>query len=433
MNKMDKTKTEVPARARILVVDDDAGNLAALGRLLQRHYEVLAAPSGERALQIAADTPLPDLILLDVMMPGMTGYEVLTRLRDTPATRDIPVIFVSGLDAAEDEEKGLELGAVDYVTKPYRPPIILARVHTQLELKRARDGLRDQNANLEAEVAKRLKEIQQVQIQLLQSEKMAAIGQLAAGIAHEINNPVGFVTSNLGTLDNYKQDILEILDAYAVLEDACKPDEAALLKIRALKQQKDLAFLRTDIGQLIKESRNGMARVAKIVSDLKDFAHAENKEWLWADLNSGLDSTINIVWNEIKYHCTLNKAYGDIPKVFCIPSQINQVLMNLLVNAAQSIPEKGEITIRTGQVGEEVFIAIADTGGGIPAEILTRIFEPFFTTKPVGKGTGLGLAISFDIVKQHKGRIEVESTVGKGTTFTVWLPINPPGEPELKL
>jgi signal transduction histidine kinase len=200
------------------------------------------------------------------------------------------------------------------------------------------------------------------------------------------------------------------------------------LKIRALKQQKDLVFLRADIGQLISESRQGMARVAKIVSDLKDFAHAENQEWLWTDLNSGLDSTLNIVWNEMKYHCTLSKAYGDLPKVYCMASQVNQVFLNLLVNAAQAIPEKGEITVRTGQTGDEVFIAISDTGSGIPAETLLRIFEPFFTTKPVGKGTGLGLAISYDIVQKHKGRIEVESTVGKGTTFTVWLPVDQPDE-----
>lgn len=423
------TASFIPAKltqATVLIADDDSLNLSILCKLLQPHYVVLSAVSGEHALQLADGTPKPDLILLDVLMPGMDGYDVIARLRDNPATRDIPVIFITGLDSIENEEKGLKLGAVDYITKPYRAPIILARVHTQLELKRARDGLRDQNAYLESEVARRMKEIQQVQIQLLQSEKMAAIGQLATGIAHEINNPVGFVTSNLGTLDNYKQDILEILDAYAALEDACAPDEAALLKIRALKQQKDIGFIRTDIGQLIKESRNGMARVAKIVIDLKDFAHAGNKEWLWADLNSGLDSTLNIVWNEIKYHCTLNKAYGDLPKVYCIPSQINQVLMNLLVNAAQAIPEKGEITLRTGQMGDEVFIAISDTGGGIPAENLSRIFEPFFTTKPVGKGTGLGLAISSDIVRNHGGRIEVESTVGKGTTFTVWLPVSPP-------
>ena len=429
---MDMNKTEVSTRARILVVDDDASNLTALGRLLHPHYDVLAAPSGELALQIASGTPPPDLILLDVVMPGMDGYEVLARLRNNLATRDIPVIFVTGLNAIEDEEKGLKLGAVDYITKPYCLPIILGRVHTQLELKHARDGLRDQNAYLETEVTRRLKEIQEVQIQLLQSEKMAAIGQLAAGIAHEINNPVGFVTSNLKTLDVYKQDILELLDAYETLEGTCTSDEAALSNIRALKQRKDIAFLRTDIGQLISESRQGMAHVAKIVSDLKDFAHAENKEWRWADLHSGLDSTLNIVWNEIKYHCTLNKVYGDIPEVYCIFSQINQVFLNLLVNAAQSIPDKGEITIRTGQVGDEVFIAIADTGSGISAENLPRLFEPFFTTKPVGKGTGLGLSISYDIVQKHRGRLEVESTVGEGTTFTVWLPVNPPAEVAVK-
>ncbi|MDO8990950.1 MAG: ATP-binding protein [Sideroxyarcus sp.] len=429
---MDMNTTEVSTRARILIVDDDAWNLEVLSAMLQPHYDAMAAPSGELALQIATGSSPPDLILLDVLMPGMDGYEVLTRLRNSPATRDIPVIFITGLDAAEDEEKGLKLGAVDYITKPYCLPIILGRVHTQLELKHARDGLRDQNAYLEAEVEKRLKENQLVQNQLLQSEKKAAIGQLATGIAHEINNPVGFVTSNLKTLDIYKRDILEILDAYEALEPACTSDKTALLKIRSLKQQKDLDFLRSDICQLISESQQGMARVAKIVSDLKDFAHAENREWLWADLNSGLDSTLNIVRNEIKYHCTLNKAYGDIPKVYCMVSQLNQVFLNLLVNAAQAIPEKGDITIRTGQVGDEVFIAISDTGSGIPAETLPRIFEPFFTTKPVGKGTGLGLAISFDIVQKHKGRIEVESSVEKGTTFTVWLPINPPAEVAVK-
>jgi signal transduction histidine kinase len=416
----------------VLIVDDDTFSLGILDHLLKPYYDVLTAPSGERALQICAGTPKPDLILLDVLMPHIDGYDVLARLHENPATRDIPVIFVTGLDSTEDEEKGFALGAMDYITKPYRAPIVLARVRTQLELKRARDWLRNQNAYLEVEVEKRVKENQQVQNKLLQSEKMAALGQLAAGIAHEINNPVGFVTSNLKTLDAYKQDIFEILDSYEALEAACTSDEAVLLKIRSLKKTKDFGFLRSDLGQLILESQQGMVRLAKIVSDMKDFARAENKEWLWADLNSGLDSTLNIVRNEIKYHCTLNKVYGDIPKVYCIPSQINQVLMNLLVNAAQSIPKKGEITIRTGQVGEEVFISISDTGSGIPAENLTQIFEPFFTTKPVGKGTGLGLAISFDIVKQHRGRIEVESTVGKGTTFTVWLPVNPPAEIAVK-
>jgi len=427
---MDADKPAETARARILAVDDDLGSLGVLGGLLQSHYEVLVAASGERALQIALIEPKPDLILLDVLMPGMDGYDVLARLRDNPATRAIPVIFVTGLDSTEDEKKGLELGAVDYITKPYRSPIILARIHTQLALKRARDGLVNQNAYLEAEVARRLKENQQVQMQLLQSEKLAAIGQLAAGIVHEINTPVGFVKSNLGTLDGYLLDIFAVLDACEALEAACPADDALLAKLRELKQQKDIGFLRNDIGPLLAESRQGLDRVAKIVSDLKNFSRAGSSDWLWTNLHNELDATLNIVWNEIKYHCTLHKDYGDIPEVYCVPSQINQVLLNLLVNAAQAIPDKGAITIRSGQVGDDVFIAIADTGAGIPAENLPRLFEPFFTTKPVGKGTGLGLSIAYGIMQKHGGRLEVDSTVGEGTTFTLWLPVKPPAEVE---
>jgi two-component system NtrC family sensor kinase len=424
MDRMSTDKLAETTRARILLVDDDPSNLVALGSLLGPHYQVLAAPSGDRALQIAAGDQKPDLILLDVLMPDTDGYAVLARLRENPVTHDIPVIFVTGLDSIEDEERGLELGAVDYIAKPYRPPIILARVHAQLELKRARDRLANQNVYLEAELARRLKETQQVQIQLLQSEKLAALGQLAAGMAHEINNPVGFVTSNLGSLDYYLRNIFELLDAYEAFEKTCTANGAALSEIRELKQQKRIGFLRADIGRLISESQEGLARVARIVSDLTNFSRTESTDWQWADLHNGLESTLNIVWNEIKYHCTLNKDYGDIPEIYCIPSQINQVFLNLLVNAAQAISQKGEITVRTGLVGGEAFIAIADTGTGIPAENLPRLFEPFFTTKPVGKGTGLGLSIAYGIVQKHRGRIEVESTVGKGTTFTVWLPVN---------
>ncbi|MBI5793009.1 MAG: response regulator [Rhodocyclales bacterium] len=261
-------------------------------------------------MQIAVGVPTPDLILLDVLMPSMDGYDVLSRLRDNPATLDLPVIFVTGQDSIEDEEHGLECGAVDYIAKPYRAPIVLARIHTQLELKRARD-----------ELARRLKENQQVQIQLLQSEKLAAIGQLAAGIVHEINTPVGFVKSNLGSMDSYLRDICEVLDAYEALEAVCPADDAVLAKLRELKQQKDIGFLRNDIGQLLSESRQGLVRVAKIVSDLKNFSRAGSGEWLWTNLHNELDSTLNIIWNEIKYHCTLHKDYGDIPEVYCVPSQ----------------------------------------------------------------------------------------------------------------
>lgn len=421
--------TSAAPRPVILIVDDSKSNLAFLSHILGQDYEVLSAQSGERALEIAAGAPKPDLILLDVLMPGMDGYDVLGSLRRIPETRDIPVIFATGLDSTEDEEKGLELGAVDYITKPYRAPIILARVRSQIELKRARDRLTDQNAYLEMELAKRLQENQQTQIRLLQSEKLAAVGQLSAGIVHEINTPVGFVTSNLASLASYWEATLKLLDAYEVLEEISTGDAAALQRIQSIKQECDIAFLRSDTAQLIAESQDGLARVAAIVRDLKNFSRAESTDdRQWADLHSGIDSTLNIVWSEIKYHCTLRKDYGELPKVYCNPSQINQVVLNLLVNAAQAIPDQGEITIRTGQTDGKAFIAIADTGTGIPAETLSRLFEPFFTTKPVGKGTGLGLSIAYGIMQRHQGSIEVSSTQGEGTTFTLWLPLKPADE-----
>jgi signal transduction histidine kinase len=423
---MDTNKLANTTRTRVLVVDDEPCNLDVLTRLLQPHYDVQAAPSGERALEICARVQKPDLIVLDIMMPALDGYAVLARLRENPATRGIPVIFVSGNNSPDDEKRGLELGAVDYITKPCNPAIVLARVRTHLELKYARELLYDQNVYLERELARRRQEDQQIQVQLLQSEKLASIGQLAAGIAHEINNPVGFVTSNLGSLDSYHRAIFELLDAYEAMESVCPSSEPVLAHIRELKHKKKIARIRGDIGELLAESREGLMRVAKIVSDLKSFSRADSDNWQWVDLHQGIDATLNIVWNEIKYHCTLNKEYGDIPKVHGIPTQLNQVFLNLLVNAAQAIEQKGEITIRSGQVAHEVYVAIADTGAGIPAENLPRLFDAFFTTKPVGKGTGLGLSIAYNIVHKHNGRIEVVSTVGQGTTFTVWLPIAPP-------
>ena len=251
---------------------------------------------------------------------------------------------------------------------------------------------------------------------------MASVGQLAAGVAHEINNPIGFVYSNLGSMEKYLKDIFELLDVYEVAEATMSDSSRA--EVRSAKQQKDLAFLREDVPMLMKESRDGITRVKKIVQDLKDFSHVDaSDEWQWIDLHKGLNSTLNIVWNEIKYHAEVKKEYGEIPEVECFPSQLNQVFMNLLVNAAHAIPDKGVITLRTGRQGEEVFVQIADTGKGIPEENLKRIFDPFFTTKPVGKGTGLGLSLSYGIMQKHNGRIEVQSEVGKGTTFTLWLPI----------
>jgi signal transduction histidine kinase len=253
---------------------------------------------------------------------------------------------------------------------------------------------------------------------------MAAIGQLAAGVAHEINNPIGFVNSNLGTLKNYVERLLGLIDAYdqCIVKNAVQSPQLA-----AAKQEADLGFLRDDIVALLGESRDGLDRVKKIVQDLKDFSHIDEAELQEADLNAGIESTLNVVWNELKYKADVVKEYGQLPPVRCIPGQLNQVFMNLLINAAQAIDQHGTITVRSGTKGDQVWIEVVDSGRGMPPEVKKRMFEPFFTTKPVGKGTGLGLSLSYDIVvKKHDGRFEVDSEPGKGSTFRVWLPVGGP-------
>lgn len=276
-----------------------------------------------------------------------------------------------------------------------------------------------------AEQKKLNKRLEEAHNQLLQSEKMASIGQLAAGIAHELNNPIGFVHSNLGTLDGYVRDLMAIIAAYEQLVSVEAPDCPAAGQLRLLKEACDFNYIAEDIGPLLSESKDGLSRVRKIVLDLKSFSHVSEQEWQWADLHQGLDSTLNIVWNELKYKCKVVKEYGDLPKVFCIISQLNQVFMNLLVNAGHAIETQGTITIRTACLAnDEICIEVRDTGKGIAPEHIKRIFEPFFTTKPVGKGTGLGLSLAYGIVDKHHGRIEVESALGLGCTFRMILPIN---------
>ena len=257
--------------------------------------------------------------------------------------------------------------------------------------------------------------------QLLQSEKMASIGQLAAGVAHEINNPVGFVNSNLGTLGKYITNMFSVIDAYETAEAKVGPNTCP--EVTQVKKTVDFNYLKEDIPSLLKESQEGLSRVTRIVQDLKDFSHVDESNWQHANLEQGLDSTLNVVSNEIKYKADVVKQYGGLPDVECMPSQLNQVFLNMLMNAAQAIEKKGTITVRTGSSGDEVWVEVEDTGKGIAPENLNRIFDPFFTTKPIGKGTGLGLSLSYGIVQKHHGRIEVKSEVGKGSTFRVWLPV----------
>ncbi len=270
-----------------------------------------------------------------------------------------------------------------------------------------------------------IEKLQQAQAQLLQSEKMASIGQLAAGVAHEINNPVGFVNSNMGSLRGYLQTLFELIDSYDTLLAGPSDKATILAEIAQQKESADIAFLKEDVAELVKESMDGLKRVKDIVQSLKDFSHVGETEWQLVDLHDGIDSTLNIASNGFKYKATIDKQYGPLPPVKCLASQINQVFMNLIVNASHAIKENGVITISTGVEKDWVWVRISDTGVGIEPEHLSRIFEPFFTTKPVGQGTGLGLSLSYNIVNKHGGRIAVESEVGKGTSFTVHLPIDP--------
>ncbi|MGM0701327.1 MAG: ATP-binding protein [Pseudomonadota bacterium] len=268
------------------------------------------------------------------------------------------------------------------------------------------------------QTAQLLRDLEQANSQLLQSEKLASIGQLAAGVAHEINNPIGYVFSNLKTLADYVRDLLEIVDA--------SDRVTSLEELQTLKQQLDYGYIREDVQALIGESEEGIERVKSIITALKDFSHIDEEDFVAADLHRGLDTTLNLVNNELKYKAEVIKEYGELPPIDCLPSQINQVALNLLTNAAQAIDGRGHIILRTGCDTERAWFEVEDSGRGISAEHRERLFEPFFTTKPVGEGTGLGLALSWSIVQKHGGHIDVSSDPGRGSRFRVWLPIHQP-------
>ncbi|WP_038184168.1 ATP-binding protein [Vibrio rhizosphaerae] len=271
------------------------------------------------------------------------------------------------------------------------------------------------------EQRKLIKKLEDAHNQLLQSEKLASIGQLAAGVAHEVNNPIGFVNSNLDMLKGYVEQLLALHDQYAQYEAELSPENQA--RLDAYKRSIDIDYLRTDIITLVNESIDGVARVRRIVRDLRDFSRPGNSEWQTVDIHTCIDSTLNVVWNEIKFKAEVIRQYGLLPPIECLPSQLNQVFLNLLVNAVQAIPDWGTIIIQTTVVADQVVITISDNGIGIDEKMIPHIFDPFFTTKPVGKGTGLGLSVTYGIIEKHRGCIEVASIVGEGSTFTIHLPL----------
>lgn len=407
---------QISVAAKILMASTDVNNqlvaplLKYLTNWLVQHIlgsdtrmgkEVLALQAGashEEAIRIATDFMTQSANVLAEVLNEMYGklgdktLEVIRKNQELKAEQEALRVL------NEQLEERVKLRTAD-----------LAQANQQLLVNNVE--LKQLNEQLES-----------AQTQLLQSEKMASIGQLAAGVAHEINNPVGFVNSNMGTLGNYIASLFNVIAAYEAAE--ARVGSNSCPEVSQIKKTVDFDYLRKDIPSLLKESRDGLARVTRIVQDLKDFSHADESNWQRASIEQGMDSTLNVVSNEIKYKAEVVREYAGLPDVECMPSQLNQVFMNLLVNAAQAIDKKGTITVRTGKGGEEVWVEVEDTGKGIPVEHLHRIFEPFFTTKPVGKGTGLGLSLSYGIVQKHHGRFEVKSEVGKGSTFRIWLPVH---------
>lgn len=269
--------------------------------------------------------------------------------------------------------------------------------------------------------------LKSAQSQILQQEKMASIGQLAAGVAHEINNPIGFIMSNLNTLLKYSERIKDFVSSQTEALDSISKDISSnkeiLERLKEKRKTSKFDYIMQDIGNLVGESIEGAERVKRIVQDLKSFSRVDEAEYKLDDINAGIESTINIIWNELKYKAVIKKEYGDIPRTKCNLGQLNQVFMNILMNAVQAMEKQGEITVRTWNEAGSIFISISDTGSGIPEDKVNRIFEPFFTTKPVGEGTGLGLSITYDIVRKHNGDITVKSELGVGTTFIINIPV----------
>ncbi|MEJ2691456.1 MAG: response regulator [Candidatus Thiodiazotropha sp.] len=530
------------AKPKILIVDDVSENLHAMMNLLRDEFAIIAATNGEKALQLAAETPLPELILLDIKMPEMDGYEVLRRLKGDPATAEIPVIFVTGLSDEVNEAQGLDLGAVDYIAKPPNPAITLLRVRHQIALKRAQQELRESEEMLRAitdavqtsvfliddedtvrfanpavqemfgytqrelvgkklhslfvpernrekaamgmESFKRtgegpvlrkmqemealhkdgnelvtlihvgrikkngkwwaagsavdITELRKAQSDLLKSQqeamqagRLASIGYLASGIAHEINTPAQYITNNLAFLDQSVDTIGSIVGAAQKLAEATT-DTEAVQTFNEVCTADEIEFLLEELPNAIGQSKEGIAHIAKIVLSMKEFSHPGDNEKHLGDIHKALDSVITITQNASKNVAVVTKCFNpDLPQIRCNINELRQVFLNLIINSIQAIEASqhrgdnlGEIVISTELHDNSVSIAFSDTGDGVADEIRDRVFDPFFTTKEVGQGSGQGLNICYDIiVNKHGGKIEVKNKPNSGAVFTVRLPV----------
>jgi len=420
----------------LLIVDDTPDNIRLLSTMLaEQGYKVRKALNGEMALNSCHADP-PDLVILDIKMPDLDGYTVCERLKLNPETAEIPVVFISALDDVIDKVKAFQVGGVDYISKPFQCEEVLARVRNQLTIRELTFKLEQKVEARTAALLGAFESLQNTQIQLVQSEKMATLGQLVAGIAHEINNPLGFITNNLQFAQEGVQSLMEHLQLYQ--QEYPQPSETILEHSETV----ELEYLLEDLPNLLDSIKIGSDRIQKLSVSLRNFSRRNNDNPVKSDLHDGLESTLLILKHRLKGNgqrgpIEIIKEYQELPVILCYPEQLNQVFMNLLANSIDALDERCEktgnssseesytITIETEYIRDRslIQVRITDNGLGIPDEIKDKIFDYQFTTKPAGKGTGIGLAIVHQIIKQHDGLLECHSIPQQGTTFTISLPI----------
>jgi signal transduction histidine kinase len=425
--------------AKILVVDDTPDMAWLMCKAMQiQGYEATMAYNGRQALDMAS-AQCPDVILLDLMMPGLNGIEVLHALKADDRLRDIPVILVTAKEEDDVVIAGLDAGAHDYVTKPFKRELLVARVRSAVRIKESHDGLRRAKESLQAEIAER----KRMECELAQAHKLEAVGHLAAGIAHEINTPAQYVGDNTRFLRDVFTDVDTLLSDLDRLLLAAKQghiSDELIAEVDVNVRNAEISYIKEEAPKAIAQSLEGIDRVADIVRAMKEFSHPGNGKKQPVDLNRAIERTLTVSRNEWKYVADMVTDFDpDLPAVPCLAGDFNQVILNLIVNAAQAIASavgdgsqgRGRITVRTRLAGDWVDIRIEDSGTGIPKSIRNKVFDHFFTTKEVGKGTGQGLSIVQNIVVQkHGGTICFESEEGKGTIFIVHLPLADPAERE---